>query len=97
MESAFAFTIVILFFVVVLNFVMLYMRLKRDKKRKPTSPTMEEEQAALHRHREIQFRIDREQEQLAYRVEMRNKMLDLFEEVRRKSAEDESKKPGDSD
>ena len=86
MHSAFAYLIAIMAFVIVLNFVMLFMRIRRDHTKKPTNPALDEEAAAIRRHKEIQRNLDREQEYLAYSVEMKNKMLDLYEEVRRRAA-----------
>jgi len=90
MTSAFAYLVAVIFFVILLNFVVLFMRLRRDRYQRPTKPTMDEEQAAIRRHKEIQRRLDREQEELAYRVEMRNKTLDIYKEVRSKHAQTEN-------
>ena len=47
MEGAFAYILAIVAFVIVLNFVMLMIRLKRDRYRKPAQPTVEEKKAAV--------------------------------------------------
>jgi len=88
MHSAFAYLVAIIAFVIVLNFFMLFMRLRRDRYKKPDKAAMEEERAAIHRHKEIQRRLDREQEEMAYRVEMRNKTLELYKEVRKRHSND---------
>ena len=87
MHGAFAYLVAIMAFVIVLNFVMLFMRLKRDRNKKPTKPAIEEEKAAISRHREIQRRLDREQEELTYHIQMQNKMFDMYELVRAKAAD----------
>ena len=80
-------TIVVL--VIVLNFVMLFIRLNRDRVRKPGRAAIEEEQAARWREKEMCRRLDREQEDAAHKVELRNKTLDLYEQVRRNAADRE--------
>ena len=89
MHVAFAYIIAIIGFVIVLNFVMLFFRLKRDRYRKPSREIREEAVAVLLRDHEIQRRLDREQEECAYQVEMRNKTLALYDEVRKRAAERE--------
>ena len=86
MAGAFAYIIAIVAFVIVLNFVMLFFRLRRDRYRRPSRAAIEEEEAAALREREIWRRIDREQEAAAVRVELRNQTLELYEEVRRRAA-----------
>ena len=95
MHAAFISLLAIVAFVIVLNFVMLFMRLKRDQSRKPKQ-AVEEEKAALHREREIKRRIDQEQTELAYQHEMQNKMFDLYDQVRHQHS-DENTKTGDGD
>jgi len=87
MSGAFAYLIAIVVFVIVLNFFMLFMRMKRDRKEKPSRLAILEQEASEHRHKEIQRRLDNEQEDLAYRVEMRNKMFDMYAQVRKNAAE----------
>jgi len=88
MEGAFAYMVAIIFFVIAFNFFFLYMRLKRDRTRtrKSGGVAMEEEKAVRLRDREIQRRLDREQEEAAQRVELRNKTLALYDQVRRRAA-----------
>jgi len=87
MNNVFAYLVAIIAFVIVLNFFMLFMRLKRDKAKKSAYPAAQEEQAAVHRHREIQRRLDREQEELAHIVEMRNKTFEIYAQVRKQAAQ----------
>jgi len=84
--TAFAYILAIIAFVIVLNFVMLMFRLRRDRYSKPNREAMEEEKAALLRDHEIRRRLDREEEDAAQRVELRNKTLELYDEVRRRAA-----------
>ena len=86
MGTAFAYILAIIAFVIVLNFVMLMFRLKRDRYNKPNKAAMEEEKAALIRDHQIRRRLDREEEDAAQRVELRNKTLELYDEVRRRAA-----------
>jgi len=86
MEAAFGYMIAIIFLVIIFNFFFLYKRLKRDHTRKPSREVLEEQKAAVLRDREIKRRLDREQEEDARYVELRNNMFDLYEQVRRKHA-----------
>jgi len=86
MQTAFAYIVAIIGFVIALNFVMLYLRLKRDRYRKPSKEALEEAKAVVWRDKEIRRRIDREQEEAAREVELRNQTLALYEEVRRRAA-----------
>jgi predicted Holliday junction resolvase-like endonuclease len=86
MPGAFAYLVALVFFVIALNFYFLYRRLRRDRYRKPGKQAMEEKIAAELRAREIQRRLDREQEDMANRVELRNKTLELYEIVRKNAA-----------
>jgi len=72
----------VVFLVIILNFIMLFLRLKRDRIRRPSKDVMDEKKAAEWREKEIKRRLDREQEEAAERVELRNKTLALYEEVR---------------
>ena len=89
MQGAFVYIIAIVAFVITLNFVMLFIRLRRDKYRKPSRETLEEAKAAELRDREIKRRLNREEEDALHQVELRNKTLDLYMAVRRRAAERE--------
>ena len=90
MANPFAYILAIVIFVIVLNFIMLFHRLRRDRYRRPGKAAVEEEKAAEWREKELQRRLDREQEDFAMRVELRNKTLELYEQVRRSAAEREN-------
>jgi len=96
MPTAFAYIIAIIGFVIVLNFVMLWFRLKRDRYRKPSRETVEEEKAIVLRNNEIKRRIAREQEDAAREVALRNQTLALYEEVRRRAAAREKEAAGNA-
>jgi len=85
MHVAFAYIIAIVAFVIVLNFVMLFIRLKRDRYQKPSKDIIEEAKAVVLRDKEIRRRISREQEDAARDVELRNNTLKLYDEVRRRA------------
>ena len=89
MNAALASVIALVALVLLMNFILLIYRLKRDSVRKPSKLALQEEQAAIYRENEIRRRLDREQADAVYRVEMRNKTLALYEEVRRRAAERE--------
>lgn len=77
--------IAIIVFVIVGNFFLLFKRHKGD--RKPSKkPALSESAASRIRDREIQRRIDREQEDAARRVDLRNKTFELYEQVRKNAA-----------
>ena len=86
MESAFVAVIAIVGFVIVLNFVMLMYRLRRDRVKKPSRAAMAEEQAAVLRDKEIRRRLEREEIEALEHVEKLNKTLELYDEVRRRAA-----------
>jgi len=86
--------IAIVFIVIAINFVMLYIRLKRDFPKKTTKNILEENEAAVIRDRAIHQKIEREQEDAEQRVMLRNKTLELYEEVRRNAEKNEAPEPG---
>jgi len=90
MGGAFGSVIAIVFLVIIGNFIMLYVRLRRDLPRKPSRWALEEEEAAKLREREIYRRIEREQEDAIRRIELQNHTFELFEEVRRRAAATEA-------
>ena len=89
MAGPFAYILAIVVFVIVLNFIVLFHRLRRDRYRRPGKAAIEEEKAAEWREKELRRRLDREQEDFEMRVELRNKTLELYEQVRRNAAEQE--------
>jgi len=86
MGTAFAYILAIVAFVIVLNFVMLMFRLRRDSYKKPSRDALEEEKAVVLRNNEIRRRLGREEDDAAQQVELRNKTLALYDEVRRRAA-----------
>jgi len=82
------FLIAIVFFIVAINFFMLFFRLKKEGHHKTDRKAPGEAEASKWRAKEIQRRLDREQEDAVRRVELRNKTLELYEQVR-KNAENE--------
>jgi len=86
MSPIITFIIAVVFFILAANFFMLYRRLRRNRSGKSGKPAMEEKEAAKRRDREIQRRLDLEQEDAARSVELRNKTLELYEQVRKNAA-----------
>ena len=86
MNDAIIILIVIIFFVIAANFFMVFLRLKRNRRPKISKAAMEEQEAAQWRDREIKRRLDREQEEAAQYVELRDKTLGLYEQVRKDAA-----------
>ena len=86
MDGAFAFLLAIVFFVILMNFFALFMRMRRDRRPKTGRVAMDEKRAAVLRAKEIQRRLDREQEEAIRQIERRNKTLELYEQVRRNAA-----------
>ena len=94
MSGIFTFLLTIIFLVISINFFMLYRRLRRDRPGKIGKAAMQEKEAAEWRGREIQRRLDREQEEAAKRVELRNKTFELYDQVRKKAAAAEKEQGG---
>ena len=94
MDTLLGSLIAIVFIVIAINFVMLYIRLKRDFPKKTTKNILEENEAAVIRDRAIHQKIEREQEDAEQRVMLRNKTLELYEEVRRNAEKNEAPEPG---
>ena len=86
MLTAFYYLVIVIFFVIALNFVFLIFRIKGNKSHKPRRDILDEEEAVVWRDKEIRRRLDREQEDLSEYVELRNKTLALYDEVRRNAA-----------
>ena len=76
---------------VVANFYLLF---KRGKKgRNVGKDATAERVATVKRHDDLVRQLDLEQMDAARRVELRNKTLDMYEEVRRKAEANESQNP----
>ena len=97
MQGALVTLIAIVAFVIALNFMMLFFRLRRDRYRKPSKEVIEEEKAVVWRDKEIRRRLDREQEEAIRYVELRNQTLALYEECRRRAAALENGTDGSSE
>jgi len=92
MENAFAYVVAILFFVIALNFLMMFRRLKRDFPRKRKTVAILEREAAEIRDMTIQRRLERENEEAERYIELRNKTFELYEQVRQNAAAAEREK-----
>ena len=72
--------------ILIMNFVALYLRMKKTKslygRRGKKAPR--EDMAAIIRDREVQRRIDLEQDRYAKHLDRRNKTWEMYEEVRKK-------------
>jgi len=90
MSGIYSFVIMIVFFVIAINFFMLFLRLRRTRRPRIVKAAMEEKEAAEWRDKEILRRLDHEQEEAAKAVELRNKTLALYEQVRKNAADRES-------
>ena len=86
MNTAFAALIALIAFVIVLNFIMLFFRLRKDKYKRPNKEILEEKKAVILRDSAIRRKLDREQEDAIEFVEKRNKTLALYDECRRRAA-----------
>ena len=82
--------IAVVFFVVAINFYMLFVRLRKDRRPKIDRAAPGEAEASKWRDKEIIRRLDSEQADAARRVELRNKTLGLYEQVRRNAADREN-------
>ena len=81
MQGMMGYLIAVIVIILLGNALFFYQHYKRN--RKPVVRSTTEEKAALYREHEIQRRIDREQEEAARHVELRNKTLALYEQVRK--------------
>ena len=93
MEGMMGYLLVVILIILIGNAFFFYRQYKRN--RKPYVRSTPEEKAAIYRAHEIQRRLDREQEDAAKQVELRNKTLALYEQVR-KNAEAAEKKTAHS-
>ena len=86
MNNTLSFMISIVLLVVSLNAVMLYLRLRKEHRPKTRRAAMEENEASKWRDKEIIRMLDREQDDAVKHVELRNKTLALYEQVRKNAA-----------
>ena len=86
MKGTYAFLIAVVFFIVAINFFLLFIKLKRNRPRKSGKAAMEENEAAIWRDKEIQRRLEREQEDAKEYIDRQNKTFELYEQVRKNAA-----------
>jgi hypothetical protein len=86
MKNTFSFMIAIVFLVVAMNAFVLFLRLRKEHRPKIRRAAMEESEASKWRDKEIRRRLDREQDDAGRYVELRNKTLDLYDQVRKNAA-----------
>ena len=84
---------VIIALLVVVNFYMLYVRSKnsRSVKKKAADKRVE----TVKRHDNLIRKLDREQEEAARHVELRNKTLEMYEQVRGQAETEEKEETED--
>lgn len=83
-----AYLLAIIFLVIAANF---FVWLRQSKNlRKPVKRSMSEAKAAELRHLEIQRRFELEQKDAVERIELRNKTLALYEQVRKQAEAEET-------
>ena len=89
MDGSVGYLFAIVFIVVALNFYLLVMRMgRREKRRKKMNRiAVDEAKQALWRDREIERRLEREQDGALERVKLRDETLALYEKVRQRHAE----------
>jgi predicted Holliday junction resolvase-like endonuclease len=83
MEAFFGSIIAIVFIVLAMNFILLFLRMRKNPPRKSSRKAPNEDVAAVWRDKEIQRRLEREQDSAERIVELRNKTFELYELVRR--------------
>ena len=93
MEAFVGSIIAIVIIVVLGNLFMVFRRFRNIKLSRTRKPAMDEQKAELIRSRAIQSRLEREQDEAKRRVELRNKTLELYEQVRRNAAARERGEP----
>ena len=90
MQSGVAYLFAIVFVILALNLYFVFMRMKRGNKRKRMDRTaIDEAKQALWREKEVARRIEREQADAVERIKLRNETLALYEEVRRRHANED--------
>jgi len=88
MDNSVAYLFAIIFVVLALNIYFLSSRMRGSSRRKKMNRVaVDEAKQALWRDREIERRIEREQDGANERVKLREETLALYEEVRRRHAE----------
>ena len=91
--------ILVVLIVLVANAGFLFFRLRktplRKSSRKHRAP--DEEEDAIRREKQIHLWLEQEEEDAKRRVELRNKTLELYDEVRRRAASAETPSSQESD
>ena len=97
MDGSVVYIFAIIFVVLALNIYFLTSRMRREnnKRKRITRAAVDEAKQALWRDKEVARRVAREQEDALERVTLKNETLALYEEVRRRHAnEDEAEDLG---
>jgi len=94
MDSLVGPIIAIVFIVLLVNFVLLMVRLRKQPLRKPGKKALEEKDAVVIRDDKMLRRQELEDEDTARHAELRNKTLDLYEEVRKRHAIEDNANSG---
>ena len=92
MDGSMVYIFAIIFVVLALNIYFLTSRMRRDnnrRRRKMTRAAVDEAKQALWRDKEVARRIAREQEDAIESIKLKNETLALYEEVRRRHAEED--------
>ena len=87
MNAAVTSLIALVFLILAINFIVVFMRYRRDFPRKTKGKASEEDEAIVLRDLEIKHRIEREQDAAQRYVDSKNRTLDLYAEVRKRAAE----------
>ena len=88
MEGSVGYLFAIVFVVVAINLYMVTARMRRGNRRKKMNRiAVDEAKQALWRDREIERRLEREQDGALERVKLREETLALYDEVRRRHAD----------
>ena len=85
MEGSIGYIVGIIVLVLAMNFFFVFRRMRRDSPKKLGRAAVQEEKQAIWREKEVQRRIDREQDDAYERVKLKNETLALYEEVRRRA------------
>ena len=86
-DMSMPYLIIVIALLVVVNFYMLFVRSKRSRN-VGKNATAERIKSVKH-HDYLVRKLDHEQEEAAKYVELRNKTLDMYEQVRKQSKTDE--------
>jgi len=89
MEGSVGYLFAIVFIVLAINLYIVLSRMRRGNRRKSNRKRIAPDEAkqAIWRDREIERRLEREQDGAVERVKLREETLALYEEVRRRHAE----------